>query len=35
MSEVLNYKPQERGLTGKVLGFFVANPDEELAGVEP
>ena len=34
MSEVLNYKPQERGLTGKVLGFFVANPDEELASVD-
>lgn len=30
MSEVLDYKPQARGLTGKVLAFFVANPDEEL-----
>ena len=31
MAEVfLNYTPQARGLTGKVLAFFVANPDEEL-----
>lgn len=28
--EFLNYTPQARGLTGKVLAFFVANPDEEL-----
>lgn len=34
MSEVLNYKPQARGLTGKVLAFFVANPEEELASVD-
>ena len=28
--EFLKYEPSARGLTGKVLAFFVANPDEEL-----
>ena len=28
--EFLKYEPSARGLTGKVLAFFVANPEEEL-----
>lgn len=32
--EFLRYTPQARGLTGKVLAFFVANPEEELTSVD-
>ncbi len=32
--QFLNFQPRERGLTGKVLAFFVANPEEELNSVD-